>query len=48
VPVVIAGLASQHFGIRDTALVYSAAIAVLVAVAAALTGLRRQSGRPGT
>jgi predicted MFS family arabinose efflux permease len=42
-PVVIAGLASQHFGIRDTALVYSAAIAVLVAVAAALTGLRRQS-----
>jgi predicted MFS family arabinose efflux permease len=46
-PVVIAGLASQHFGIRDTALVYSAAIAVLVAVAAALTGLRRQQGRPG-
>jgi MFS family permease len=40
-PVVIAGLASQHFGIRDTALVYSAATAVLVAAAAALTGLRR-------
>jgi len=47
VPVVIAGLASQHFGIRDTALVYSAAIAVLVAVAAALTGLHRRPGLPG-
>ena len=47
VPVVIAGLASQHFGIRVTALVYSAAIAVLVAVAAALTGLHRRPGLPG-
>ena len=48
VPVVVAGLASQHFGIRDTALVYSAAVALLVAVAAALTGLRRQPrGNPG-
>jgi MFS family permease len=47
VPVVIAGLASQRFGIRDTALVYSAAIAVLVAVAVALTGLRRQPGLSG-
>lgn len=45
-PVVIAGLASQHFGIRDTALVYSAAIALLVAAAATLTGLRRQPGKP--
>jgi hypothetical protein len=44
-PVVIAGVASQHFGIRDTALVYGAAIAVLVAVAAALTGLHRQPAR---
>ena len=43
----IAGLASQHFGIRDTALVSSAAIAVLVAVAAALTGPHRQPGLPG-
>jgi len=45
-PVVIAGLASQHFGIHSTALVYSAAIAVLVAAAAAVTGLRRQPGQP--
>jgi MFS family permease len=46
VPVVIAGLASQHFGIRDTALVYSAVIAVLVAAAAGLTGLRREPAAP--
>lgn len=46
VPVVLAGVASQHFGIRDTALVYSAAVAVLVGAAAALTGLRRQPGHP--
>jgi MFS family permease len=45
-PVVIAGLASQHFGIRDTALVYSTAIAVLVAAAAVLTGLRRHPPPP--
>jgi predicted MFS family arabinose efflux permease len=44
-PVVIAGLASQHFGIHTTALVYSGAIAVLVAAAAAVTGLRRQPGQ---
>ncbi|HEY0718037.1 MAG TPA: MFS transporter [Streptosporangiaceae bacterium] len=46
VPVVIAGLASQHFGIRATALVYSAVIAVLSAGAAALTGLRSPPGPP--
>ncbi|HEY1574776.1 MAG TPA: MFS transporter [Pseudonocardiaceae bacterium] len=40
-PALIAGLADQHFGIRDTALVYDAVVAVLVAAAAVLTALRR-------
>jgi MFS family permease len=44
-PAVIAGLASQHYGLRDTALVYNAVIAALVAAAAAMTGLRRQPAR---
>jgi MFS family permease len=34
VPVVLAGLASTRFGLHDTALVYSAAVAILVAFAA--------------
>ncbi len=41
----IAGLASQHYGLHDTALVYSAVIAALVAAAAAMTGLRRSPRR---
>jgi MFS family permease len=39
-PALVAGLASQYYGIRDTALVYNAVVAGLVAVAA-LAGLRR-------
>jgi hypothetical protein len=39
-PAVIIGLASQHYRLHDTALMYSAAIAALVATAAAMTGLR--------
>jgi MFS family permease len=34
IPAVLAGLASTHFGLHDTALVYSAAVAALVALAA--------------
>jgi MFS family permease len=34
VPTVLAGLASSRFGLHDTALVYSAAVAILVALAA--------------
>ena len=45
-PALVAGLATQHYGIHDTALVYNAVVAVLAAVAAALTGLRRPAGPP--
>jgi predicted MFS family arabinose efflux permease len=44
-PAVIAGLASEHYGLHDTALVYNAVIAALVAAAAAMTGLRRRPPR---
>jgi len=43
-PAVIAGLASQHYGLRDTALVYIAVIAALAA--AAMTSLRRPRPDP--
>ncbi|HEX5118444.1 MAG TPA: hypothetical protein VFW65_24935 [Pseudonocardiaceae bacterium] len=46
-PALIAGLADQHFGIRSTALVYDAVVAVLVAAAAVLTALRRPA-RPAS
>lgn len=46
-PAVIAGLASQHYGLHDTALVYNAVIAALVAAAAAMTSLRRPPPRSG-
>ena len=45
-PALVAGLATQHYGIHDTALVYNAVVAVLAAVAAALTGLRRPARSP--
>lgn len=41
VPALVAGVASQHYGLRATALVYTAAVAVLVAAAAILIALRR-------
>jgi MFS family permease len=40
-PALIAGLASQHYGLHDTALVYCAVVAALVAAAVALNALRR-------
>ena len=46
-PPVIAGLASQHYGLHDTALVYNAVIAALAAAAVAMTSLRRRPPRPG-
>jgi MFS family permease len=41
VPAVIAGVATTHYGLHDTALVYCGVIAVLVAIAAASLALRR-------
>jgi hypothetical protein len=43
VPAVIAGVATTHYGLHDTALVYCGAIALLVAVAAASLILRRRA-----
>lgn len=43
VPALIAGVASQHYGLRATAVVYDAVVAALVAVAAVLIGVRRPS-----
>ena len=47
IPVVAAGVATTHFGLHRTALVYCAVIAVLAALAAAGQIIRRRS-RPGT
>ena len=50
VPVVAAGVATTHFGLHQTAVVYSAALAVLAAAAAGSFLFRRRSlpaGRPG-
>jgi MFS family permease len=41
IPAVIAGVATSHYGLHKTALVYSAAIAVLAAIAAGSSLLRR-------
>jgi MFS family permease len=41
IPAVIAGVATSHYGLHQTALVYSAAIAVLAAIAAGSSLLRR-------
>jgi hypothetical protein len=49
VPVVIAGVATTHFGLHRTAVLYSAALAVLAAAAAGSFLFRRRSlpaGRP--
>jgi MFS family permease len=43
VPALIAGIASSHYGLRDTALVYSVVIAALVAAAAGSFLLRRRA-----
>jgi hypothetical protein len=43
IPVVIAGIATTHFGLHQTALVYCAVIAVLAAVAAGSLIIRRYS-----
>jgi MFS family permease len=45
VPVVAAGVATSHFGLHRTALVYCAAIAVLTAAAAVSLTIRRRSRR---
>ena len=42
-PAVLAGVATTHYGLHDTALVYCAVIALLVATAAASLLLRRRS-----
>jgi hypothetical protein len=47
VPVVAAGVATTHFGLHQTAVVYSAALAVLAAAAAGSLIIRRRS-RPGS
>ncbi len=46
IPVVVAGLATTHFGLHRTALVYCAAIAVLAAVAAGSLISRRRPAAP--
>jgi hypothetical protein len=43
VPVVAAGMATTHFGLHQTAVVYSAALAVLAAAAAGSFLFRRRS-----
>jgi hypothetical protein len=43
IPVVIAGVATAHFGLHHTAEVYSAALAVLAAAAAGIFLFRRRS-----
>jgi hypothetical protein len=48
IPVVVAGVATTHFGLHRTALVYCAVIAVLAAVAAAGLIFRRRSATGGT
>jgi MFS family permease len=46
IPAVIAGVATSHYGLHKTALVYSSIVAVLAATAAASLAVRRtQAGR---
>jgi hypothetical protein len=40
---VIAGVATTHYGLHDTALIYCGVIALLVAIAAASLALRRRA-----
>ncbi len=44
IPALIAGVTTTRYGLHSTALVYSAALAVLAAVAAGIMLLRRESG----
>jgi MFS family permease len=46
VPAVIGGIATTHFGLHKTALVYSVAVAVLAAAAASLLIRQMAGGRP--
>jgi hypothetical protein len=46
IPVVIAGVATTHFGLHRTALAYCAAIAALAAVAAASLIFRSRTAQP--
>jgi hypothetical protein len=46
IPVVVAGVATTHFGLHRTALVYCAAIAALAAVAAGSLIFRRRAAAP--
>jgi MFS family permease len=46
IPAVIAGVATSHYGLHNTALVYSSIVAVLAATAAASLAVRRtRTGR---
>ena len=45
IPAVIGGIATSHYGLHETALVYSAAVAVLAASAVALLAHRMATGR---
>jgi MFS family permease len=45
IPAVIGGIATSHYGLREAALVYSVAVAVLVASAVAFLAHRMTSGR---
>ena len=46
IPAVLAGIATSHFGLHKTALVYSVAVAVLAAAAVSLLIRQMASGRP--
>jgi hypothetical protein len=46
IPAVIGGIATSHFGLHTTALVYSVAVAVLAAAAVSLLIRQMAGGRP--
>jgi MFS family permease len=48
IPALIAGVATSHYGLHQTALVYVAVVGVLAATAAGLLLLRRAHGRRGS
>jgi MFS family permease len=45
IPAVISGIATSHYGLRDTALVYSVVVAALIAAAVSLLARRMATGR---
>ena len=47
IPVVIAGVATAHFGLHQTALAYCVAMAALIAAAAGSSMLRRRGPATG-